>query len=51
MKWQKGKGEKKEMKNGVRKRDNMKEVHCAMRLRKRAGIKDIKLGGDTENGK
>lgn len=32
-------------------RDVGKEVHYVMRLRVLSGIRNIKLGGDTKNGK
>ena len=47
----KGKGEKEEMKDRAQKRENRKDVLYVMRLRKRAGIKDMKLGGEMKNEK
>ena len=43
--------EKKEMESRRQTRDKSKEVHYVMRLRVLSGIRNIKLGGDTKNGK
>ncbi|NQE44397.1 Chemotaxis response regulator protein-glutamate methylesterase [ANME-1 cluster archaeon GoMg2] len=41
-------GEKEKMKDRAQKRDNRKEVHYVMRLRKRTGRKYMKLGGERK---
>ncbi len=39
------------MEDGAQKRDKREEVHCVMRLRVLSETRNIKLGGDTKNGK